>query len=86
MKILCHEIATCINNGYMKPSRFFISGWKEISLNEGTTQGDSITMGMYALGLMPLLTSIISNNTGHLIHVAFAHGFTGVSKIHKLTE
>ena len=64
----------------MKPSRLFITGGKEISSNEGTTQRDPIAMGMYALGLMPLLTSIISNNTGNLIQVAFAD-----DKIHKIT-
>ena len=70
----------------MKPSRLFITGGKEISSNEGTTQGDPIAMWMYALGLMPLLTSIISNNTGNLIHVAFADDLTGVGKIHELIE
>ena len=70
----------------MKPSRLSITGGKEISSNEGTTQGDPIAMGMYALGLMPLPTSIISNNTGNLIHVAFADDLTGVGKMHELIE
>ena len=43
-------------------------------------------MGMYALGFMPLLTSIISNNTGNLIHVAFTDNLTSVGKIHELIE
>ena len=43
-------------------------------------------MGMYALGLMPLLTSVISNNTGNLIHVTFTDDFIGVGKIHELIE
>ena len=43
-------------------------------------------MGMYELGLMPLLTSIISNDTENLIHVVFADDLTGVGKIHELTE
>ena len=51
----------------MKPSRLFITGGKEISSNDGTTQGDPIAMGMYAQGLMSLLSLIISNNTGNLI-------------------
>ena len=86
VKILYPEIATYINNYYMKPSRLFITGGKETSPNKGTTQEDLIAMGMYALGLMPLLISIISNNTGNLIHVAFADDLTGVGKIHELTE
>ena len=51
----------------MKPSRLFITGGKEISSNDGTTQGDPIAMGMYAQGVMSLLSLIISNNTGNLI-------------------
>ena len=51
----------------MKPSRLFITGGKEISSNDGTTQGDPIAMGMYAQGVMSLLNLIISNNTGNLI-------------------
>ena len=43
-------------------------------------------MGMYALSLMPMLTSIISNNTGNLIHVAFLVDLTGVGKIQELIE
>ena len=51
----------------MKPFRLFITGGKEISSNDGTTQGDPIAMGMYAQGVMSLLSLIISNNTGNLI-------------------
>ena len=76
------QIATYINKCYMKHSRFFITGGKEISSNERTTQGDPIAMGMYALGLIPLLSSIIRNNTGNLIDVAFADDLTGVGKLH----
>ena len=65
----------------MKPSRLLITGRKE-----GTTQGEPIAMRIYALDLMPLLTSIISKNTGNLIHTAFADDLTGVDKIHELIE
>ena len=70
----------------MKPSRLFITGGKEISSNEGTIQGDLIAMEVYALSSIPLLTSVISKNTGNLIHVAFTDDLTGVGKIHKLIE
>ena len=90
VKILCPAIETYINNCYMKPSRLFSTGGKEISSNEGTIQGGPIAMGIYALGLMPLLTSlltsIISSNTGNLIQVAFADDLTGMGKIHRLIE
>ena len=86
VKVSCPEIAQYINNCYMRPSRLFITGEKEISSNKGTTQQDLIAMGMYALGLMPLLTSIISNNTGNLIHVASPDDLIGEGKTHQLTE
>ena len=70
----------------MKSFRLFITGGKEISSNKGTTQEDLIAMRMYALGLMPLLTSTISNNTGNVIQIAFPDDLTGVGKIHELTE
>ena len=70
----------------MKPSRLFITGWIEISSNKGTTKEDLIAMGMYALALMTMLTSIISFNTRNLIHVAFPNDSTGVGEIHELTE
>ena len=82
MRVLCPEIATCKNNCYMKPSTLFITSGKKISLNEETTQGDPIAMGMHVL----LSTSIISNNTGNLIQVAFADDLPGVSKIYELIE
>ena len=85
-KILCPEIATYINNCYMKPSRLLNTGRKEISSIKGATQEDLIAMRMYALGLMPLLTSIISKNTGSLIHVAFPDDLTGVGKTQELIE
>ena len=85
-RILFPEIATYINNCYIKPSRLFITDGKEISSKEGTTQDDPIAMGMYALGLMLLLALIISNNTENLIQVAFADDLTCVGKIHELSE
>ena len=43
-------------------------------------------MGIYVLGLMPMLTSIISNNTGNLIHGTFSDDLTSVCKINELIE
>ena len=43
-----------------------------------------IAMEMYALGLMPLLTSVISNKIENVIHVAFTDDLTGVGKRHPL--
>ena len=45
-----------------------------------------MAVGMYALGLMLLLSSIISNNTVNLTRIAFANDLTGVGKIHELIK
>ena len=61
VKMLCPEIATYINNCYIKPFRLLITGRNEISSNEGTIQGGPIAIGVFAL-------SNFSNNTGNLTH------------------
>ena len=60
--------------------------WLIPLLKKGNTHGDPIAMEMYALGLMPLPNSIISDNTRNLIHIAFADVLIGVGKIYKLNE
>ena len=55
MKILCPEFAVYIRYCYTKPARLFVTGDKEISSNEGTTQGDRTAMEIYAFGILPLL-------------------------------
>ena len=59
VKIICPEMATFIINIYYKLARLFVIGGKEISSQEGTTQGDPIAMAVYALALGPLLTTLI---------------------------
>ena len=81
IKILCPEIATYIINSYKNGSRLFIVGGSEITSNEGTTQGDSIAMATYALGILPLLTLI---ETPGIKHVAFADDISSAGSISSL--
>ena len=83
IKILCPEFATFITNCYLKPARLFISNDKEILSKEGTTQGDPVAMAMYAIGLMPLLTSIFDLK---VLQVAFAGDLTGSGKLENLKD
>ena len=56
VEIICPEIVNYIINCYTLPARLFITGGKELLLKEETTQGNPVAMGMYAIGLMPMLT------------------------------
>ena len=63
IRVLCPPIATYAINTYREPARLFIIGGKEINSAEGTTQGDPLAMGIYAISLQPLITRLgISND------------------------
>ena len=45
---------------------------------EGTTQGDPVSIGLYGIGLIPLLSMIKSNDLSQQCkHVAYADDLTG---------
>jgi len=58
IRVLCPVIAAYAINTYRQPARLFITGGKEIASAEGTTQGDPLAMGLYALSIQPLITSL----------------------------
>ena len=58
IRVLCPVIAVYAINTYRKSARLFITGGKEILSAEGTTQGDPLAMGLYALSVQPLITSL----------------------------
>ena len=63
IRVLCPPIAMYAINTYREPARLFIIGGKEIKSAEGTTQGDPLAMGIYAISLQPLITRLgISND------------------------
>ena len=51
---LCPPFATVLINTYREHTELFIDG-ETILSQEGTTQGDPLAMGMYALGTLPLI-------------------------------
>ena len=58
LKILCPIIATYAINTYRLPTRLFIVGGQELKSSEGTTQGDPLSMAIYAISLQPLITRL----------------------------
>ena len=95
IKIICPELTNFVYNYYTSSSRLFVRGGKEISSEEGTTQGDPIAIRLYALGITPLLncasriiTSMPQEDsvTNQFHQVAFADDFTGCGKLDSLRE
>ena len=54
IQVLCPAFAKFLINTYRESARLIIDG-EEILSCEGTTQGDPLAMGMYALGILPLI-------------------------------
>ena len=63
IRVLCPIIAAYAINTCKQPARLFITGDKEIISAEGTTQGDPLAMGLYALSIQPLITSLQSSSS-----------------------
>ena len=58
IKVLCPSIATYAIDTYREPARLFIVGGQELGSSEGTTQGDPLTMNLYAISLQPGITRL----------------------------
>ena len=59
INIICSSIATFVHNRYSRPSLLFVICGVEIASSEGTTQGDSIAMAVYAIAIIPLILIIL---------------------------
>ena len=77
---VCPPMAFCSRNCCSVPSRLFVLGGTEISSSEGTTQGDSLAMPVYARGITPILELIKPPGTESDVamkHVAVADDLRG---------
>ena len=88
VKIICPEFSTYIYNSYCVPTCLFVIGGTEIKSQEGTTQGDPISMGAYGIGLMPLLNRLSSETSNSVDNIqkqsAFADDVNGAGSISSL--
>lgn len=60
IRLLCPSIANILINCYRAPTKLFIGGDALLS-QEGTTQGDPLSMPMYALATLPLIRNLDSS-------------------------
>ena len=56
IRVLCPTLASYVINTYRQPAHFFITGGEELISAESTTQGDPLSMSLYAISLQPLIT------------------------------
>ena len=84
IRILCPALATYAINTYRVPARLFVTGGKELSSAEGTTQGDPLAMSFYAISLQPLIMRL--SGCSNAKQCWFADDATGVGLIEELKE
>ena len=83
--VLCPPFSRVLINSYRDPVRMVIPGGGEILSCEGTTQGDPLAMGMYALAIIPLIRELneCQSNTKQ---VWYADEATGAGSCPNLKE
>ena len=89
LNFICPTITTYITNCYITPTRLFIIGGGEIFPNVGTAHGDPAAMGTHALGILPLIHSLlefISINHLSAKEVSFADDFTVAGKLTSIRD
>ena len=82
MKFICPALAIVLANTYQSPVRMFISGGEVLSC-EGTTQGDPLSMAMYALAITPLIRRL-NELQEDVSQVWFADDATAAASCHNL--
>ena len=58
IRVLCPTLATYVINTFGQSARLFSKGGEELISAEGTTQGDPLSVSLYAVSLQPLITRL----------------------------
>ena len=87
---ICPAISVFVKNCYNSPSRLFIIGGKELKSNEGTTQGDPVSMAIYGIGVTPIINTLIDivvTSTESQVRVlAYAEDVSAAGKLDNLRK
>ena len=82
ISILCPAISTFV-------TRLFLTSGSEMKSNEETTQGDSVAVAIYALGITPsimMMVELVSTKRDDKKMVAFADDFSAAGKLKSLLQ
>ena len=82
ISILCPAISTFV-------TRLFLTSGSEMISNEETTQGDSVAVAIYALGITPsimMMVELVSTKREEKKIVAFADEFSAAGKLKSLLQ
>ena len=85
IQITCPHMSTVVINTYRKASRMVLFGAKDIMSVEGTTQGDNLSMSLYALGLTPMIRDL-GSMTPNVKQVWLADDATGAGNLADLKK
>jgi len=81
---LCPSLATILITSYRAPTELFVDG-DVLYSSEGTTQGDSLAMPMYALATIPLIKKLHSS-LDDVSQIWYADDASAASTINKLYQ
>jgi len=84
IRVLCLTLVTYVINIYRQPASLFITGGEELISTKGTTQGDPLSMSLYALSLQPLITRLHVSSAGK--QCWFANDATGSGSLKYLKK
>ena len=88
VSVICPEIVVFVRNCYSLPSRLFIIGGSELKPCEGTTEGDTAVMAIYAIAIIPLLLMLVDQAEQlpgkRTKSVAYVDNFTSAGSITNL--
>ena len=89
ISILCPSISRFVKACCATPAWLFVIGNAEVRSNEGTTQGNPVTMAFYALSialLVMMMIQLLTTKCHDIKIVAFADDFSAAGKLKYLLQ